>query len=140
MTIHQTTAGKLHFAQRIADTSLTNAFAGVELGTGDTAIGTADTRSAMLNKIVGSLTEVEAGYPKINDTDVANTGRGADVWTYKFIVDASATGPFTATNFHLTNYAAGAPTATEPVGIVGNGLSITCNGTDDLTLFLNVAQ
>lgn len=140
MTIFQTTAGKLHFAQRIANASLTNAFTGIELGTGNSVTGTGDTRSSMLNKIVGSLTAVEGGYPKINDTDVANIGRGADVWTYKFVIDASTTGAFVATNMHLTNYAAGAPAVTEPVGVVGNNLTITCNGVDDLTLYLNVAQ
>jgi len=139
MTIHKTTAGNTHFAQRLSATSLTNAFDAIELGTGSTAIGTSDTRSAMTGKIVGTLVQKESGYPKLNDSDVANVGRGADVWTYKFIVPSSV-GAFTATNMHLTNYATGTPSATEPVGVVANGLTIVANGTDDVTLYLNVTQ
>ena len=111
MTAQKTTAGVTHFAQRIANASLTNAFDAIELGSGNTSISSADTRNAMLNKLSGTLVQKESGYPKLNDSDVANVGRGADVWTYKFIIP-SGVSPFTATNFHLTNYQSGTPSAT----------------------------
>jgi hypothetical protein len=138
MTIYQTTLGREHYAQRLDGTVvLDNDFDAIELGTGDTGISTADDRSALINKITDTLVQVEATYPKVNDSDVTNAGRGVDVLSYKFIIPGSVAS-VTATNIILTNYAMGAPLDNEPVGIVGNGFELIHSTGTPTTIFVNV--
>lgn len=138
MTSFKTELGNEHFAQRLdGGVSLDNAFDAIELGSGNTGISTSDDRSDLLNKIVDTLVEVEATYPKVDDSDVTNSGRGPQVLSYKFIIP-SGVAPFTATNLILTNFAAGSPAADEPVGIVSNGFSLVKEPAIALTIFVNV--
>lgn len=137
MAVQKTSVGLVHYAERLEGAVLTNTFDAIELGTGDTAVSKADDRSTMANKIAGTLIQQSAA-PAINNADVANSGRGPAVLTYKFTIPAGVAA-FTATNLHLTNYQGGAPSATEPVGVVANGLAIVKTAGVALDVYLNVS-
>lgn len=88
-----TNAGDIYNAQR-GYVSPTNTFNALHLGTATTAASKADTASNM-TQITGSGIAVVAGFPVPNDTTAENTGKGANVVTWKFSYGASP-GPWTA--------------------------------------------
>jgi hypothetical protein len=76
--------GELHYAERIAGSPSTDVFTTGELASAVPATpATTDNRSHY-TMIAGSEKAVSATYPKINDTDTDNTGKGADVFTFKY--------------------------------------------------------
>jgi len=77
-----TTAGELHYAQLIAQTSPTNAFGVMEVATAVPTQAASDDRSDYTIQ-AGSEKAHSSGFPKINDGDAGNTGAGADVYTFK---------------------------------------------------------
>ena len=76
--------GDLYYAQRGAAETPTNAFDTLELGTAGAAPGKASNSSNMPSKIASSQKTPEATYPKTNDGDADNSGKGTDVVTWKF--------------------------------------------------------
>ena len=70
----------------------------------------------------GSTTKaVAAGFPKVNDTDAANTGKGVDILTYKFSYTAGDwDDPSQLTDLVITLPAVG---ATDPLLMWADGLS-----------------
>jgi hypothetical protein len=77
------TAGELHYAQLIAQATPTNAFGVTELASAVPATPAAGDDRADYTIIASSEKAHSAGYPKINDLDTDNSGKGADVYTFK---------------------------------------------------------
>jgi hypothetical protein len=77
------TAGELHYAQLIAQATPTNAFGVTELASAVPATPAAGDDRADYTIIATSEKAHSAGYPKINDSDTDNSGKGADVYTFK---------------------------------------------------------
>lgn len=75
-----TNDGDLHYAQRMANEAVTNAFGTHEMCSAGTP-GKASNRSNFT--VIGSTQKVNAsGYPKTNDADADNTGAGTDIVTH----------------------------------------------------------
>ena len=77
-----TTAGELHYAELINQESPTNAFGVMEIATATPTQAASDDRSDYTIQ-AGSEKAFSSGFPKRNDTDSGNTGKGTDVFTYK---------------------------------------------------------
>jgi hypothetical protein len=77
------TAGELHYAQLIAQATPTNAFGVTELASAVPVTPAAGDDRSDYTIIASSEKAHSAGYPKINDTDADNSGKGADVYTFK---------------------------------------------------------
>lgn len=136
-----TTAGATHISERDAASPLTNAFDALLLSRGNDATATSDNRSAVSSsdEIAGSLTQVASGYPVLGDTDTRNTGAGTTTWSWRFDVPAGLAA-FVASNLQVTNYDAGAPSATEAL-LVHCLLAtpIQKRTTERAVIFVNVA-
>lgn len=131
-----TTAGTTHIAERVAGTSLTNAFGALELGQGNDTPAVGDDRSDLTSKIADTFTVIADGYPVLLDTDIRNDGRGATIWTWKFVIPQGE--QFVASNLIVTNYAAGAPSSTEPV-LVHADTVVAKRADQEATVFVNVS-
>lgn len=108
-----TTAGDRYYAERSAGETPTNAFNALHLGTGGTTPAKSDT-ATNFTAITNSGKLIATGYPKTNDTDADNTGKGATVVTWKFTY-AAADGPFTGVTEAIVVVGADALTAGEAV-------------------------
>ena len=84
------TAGELHYAELIAQSTPTNAFGVTELASAVPATPAAGDDRSDYTIIASSEVAHSAGYPKINDGDADNTGAGADVYTFKSEWSAAA--------------------------------------------------
>lgn len=78
-----TDAGDLYYAQKACGETPTHAFDALHLGTGASTPAKTDDADDF-TAVVGSGKVKSATYPKTNDGDVDNTGKGADVVTWKF--------------------------------------------------------
>ncbi len=78
-----TNDGDLFCCEKLAGETPTNAFVNCVLGTGSTAATKTDDYDNM-TPISGSNKAPSSGYPKTNDTDSDNTGKGADICTWKY--------------------------------------------------------
>ena len=78
-----TNEGDLVMAQKLAGATPTYAFINCLLGSGSGAAAKGDDYDVM-SVIAGSEKAPSAGYPKVNDLDADNTGKGADVCTWKY--------------------------------------------------------
>jgi hypothetical protein len=105
--------GDRYYSQRAAGETPTNVFDALHLGSGATTPAKSDTATNFA-AISGSGKLVSTGYPKTNDTDADNTGKGATVVTWKFSY-AAADGPFTGITEGIVVVGAAALTAGEPV-------------------------
>ena len=90
-----TSDGDLYYAQRGVQETPTNDYtgvnAGIRLGTGTT--GPTKSDADVQTFITGSELAVDATYPKRNDDDTNNSGRGITVMTWRYSYLAAA-GPF----------------------------------------------
>ena len=79
-----TNEGDLFYAQKaMGETPTTNFLTGgLRLGTGTTSPAKTDTDVTTL--VASSGKAITSGYPKTNDSDADNTGKGTDVATWKF--------------------------------------------------------
>lgn len=94
-----TNDGDLFYAERGVDTSVPTNFTNGS-GTYDGVLILGNTGSpttrvkthnvSILTPIPGSTATIQATYPKVNDTDTDNSGRGADIITYKYVYSTSA--------------------------------------------------
>jgi hypothetical protein len=75
--------GELHYAQLINQDVPTNAFGVTELATATPGTPAATDNRSHYTIQSGSEKAHTATYPKINDTDTDNTGKGTDVYTFK---------------------------------------------------------
>jgi len=74
--------GELHYAELINQETPTNAFGVMELATATPVQAASDDRSDYTIQ-ASSEKAFSSGFPKRNDTDTGNTGKGTDVFTYK---------------------------------------------------------
>ena len=102
--------GDLYYAERGAAQAPTNTFDTLELGTAGAAPGKSSDRSNMTSKIASSQKTPESGYPKTNDGDADNSGKGTDIVTWKF---AYAKGAITGTDIDRGIITIAAPAASE---------------------------
>lgn len=135
MTTTITATGQAHLNQLNAGTATTSTYDAIEFGEGGVASSAIGDRSDLTEKITGTLVQVAAGYPKLNDSDIRNDGRGADVWTWRFVVPEGV--GFIANNYAVTNYAAGVPSSTEPVMVADDAKS-SKREDQELIVFVNV--
>lgn len=77
-----TSAGDIYYAQKAAGEAPTNNFSIFEFGIGGTAPNKASNRSA-INPVPGSQMPFVMGYPRTNDTEPLNTGKGVNVNTFR---------------------------------------------------------
>jgi hypothetical protein len=77
-----TDAGELYLSQKATGAAPTNVFGIMELGTAGNAPAAASTRADLTTKIASSQKAFTATYPKVNDLDADNTGKGASVMTW----------------------------------------------------------
>lgn len=134
-----TTAGDVFYAQRGAGLETTDTFDSLVLCTGTATPAKADTFAAVsATDIATSLKRFDAGYPKNDDQDVANTGKGAAVITYRVTYSASEANSAGIERLAITNYQNGTPGAAEPLLChAAFGASFTKAGTDTLTVYWN---
>lgn len=128
-----TDAGDLHYAQRCAGETPTNAFTYWEMGSAGTP-GKSANRSNF-TPIASSGQAQDAGYPKTNDGDADNTGAGTDVRTTRVSYTAAAFSHAAITHGVVTNTSPGASEAI----LSGWAWAASINKTsaDTLKCFLN---
>ena len=136
MTVILTTAGSTYLADILAGTTPANTFDAIELGQGLNVPAIGDTRASLTSKIGGSLIQVATGYPILADADIRNEGRGASTYTWSFVYPEGA--QLIASNFIVTNYAAGAPSSGEPVMVSANE-TLVKRADQVLTVFVNLS-
>jgi hypothetical protein len=79
-----TDAGDVYYAQKMVGEAVTNTFNRMALGTGKTAAWAKGSLYGNLTgAIAGSILALDAAYPKRNDGDAANSGKGVNVATWK---------------------------------------------------------
>jgi len=137
MTVVLTTAGSTYLTDIIVGSSPANSFDALELGQGLNVPGTTDTRASLTNKIGGSLVQVAPGYPVLGDADIRNEGRGTSIYTWAFVYPEGSA-QIIASNFIVTNYAAGAPGSAEPVMVSANE-TLVKRADQVLTVFVNLS-
>lgn len=131
------TAGDVFYAQRGSGLATTNTFDALFLGTGSATPTKADTYAAM-TPVATSLKRFDAGYPKNNDLDAANTGKGVAVITYRVTYSASEANSASISRLAITNFQNGSPGAAEPLLCHAAFASpFTKAGTDTLTVYWN---
>lgn len=130
--------GTTHLLALATGTAPPNAFDALELGQGLNTPTIADTRASLTSKIPGSLIQVANGYPIANDQDIRNSGRGANVFTWKFVYPEGAL-QILCSNLIVTNYQGGAPGASEPVMVSANETFVK-RPDQVLTVFVNAAN
>lgn len=80
-----TSAGAIWYAQKAMGEAVTNNFIQMRVGTGNGGAWAAgSTYSNLTGPIVASAKDVDAGYPKRNDNDAANTGAGVNVMSWRW--------------------------------------------------------
>lgn len=132
-----TTAGDVFYAQKGSGLATTNAFDALVLGTGSATPAKSSTYAAM-TPVSGSLKRFDAGYPKNDDQDAGNTGKGAAVVTYRVTYSASEANSANISRLAITNFQNGSPGASEPLLChAAFGSSFTKAGTDTLTVYWN---
>jgi len=132
-----TSAGDVHYAQRAAGATPTNVFDALVLGTGSATPAKANTYAA-LTPVSGSLKRFDAGYPKANDLDSANTGKGTTVTTFRVSYGASEANASNISRLAITNFQNGSPGSSEPLLChAAFGTPFTKAGTDTLTVYWN---
>jgi hypothetical protein len=128
--------GELHYAELIAQESPTNAFGAMELATATPTQAASDDRSDYTVQS-GSEKAFSSGFPKRNDTDTDNTGKGVDVFTYKAEY-AAADGNWTGLDGGIITNAS--PGASEPI-LTGFDFasSVDKDSSTALTVYVNHA-
>lgn len=108
----------------------------MEVGTDATppAADKTNNRSALTNQVVASQKAMDAGYPKVNDLDADNTGKGADIVTYKV---SWTTGDFNATGITQVCITNPSPIAAEVLLTYIVLTSFNKTSTDTLTMYIN---
>ena len=97
-------------------------------------------RSGMTGKAApstgsGSSKVIDSGFPKVNDTDTDNTGKGTDVLTYKVSYTAADWSDASAIDdVDITNPS---PTSTDAMLMWADGLAVTKSASDTLVIYVN---
>lgn len=108
-----TTAGNIYYAQKACGETPTNNFANLYLATAGPATPGVNDNYSSFTVAAGSTKAKSSGYPKTNDTDADNTGRGTNVVTWKFEYTTSD-GPFSTPITHSFIARSGA-TGSDPI-------------------------
>lgn len=131
-----TTAGDDVYAQRAAGASPDDPMNALVLGTGSATPTKSDVYSA-LTPVSGSLKLFDAGYPKADDQDTDNTGKGSNVTTYRVSYGASEANAADITHVAITNYQNGSPGASEPLLMHASFSAFTKTNADTLVVYVN---
>ena len=109
-----TDEGDKWYAQKACGETPTNAFANLYLATAGPATPAKTDNYNSFTLHAGSEKAKSAGYPKTNDDDADNTGKGVDIVSWKFEY-AVADGPFTAITHSFISIAAAVGSPVSPV-------------------------
>lgn len=110
-----TDAGDVWYAQKSCAESPTNAFANLYLATACSEAGGTPTKTSNYSHFTlhaGSEKAKASGYPKTNDDDTDNSGKGVDIVSWKFEY-TTGDGPFTAVTHSFI--AKASATGTDPI-------------------------
>jgi hypothetical protein len=138
-----TDAGDLFYAQRAVGAATTNFTDGsnvfdgiIEMYNGASASpAKGNTRANLVGLVSGSAKALTAGYPKINDSDVDNTGAGVDVVTYAVSYSKVEANASNIADIIITNPS---PGASEPLMMHAEfGTPFTKTSNDTLKVFVN---
>jgi hypothetical protein len=130
-----TTAGDVHLAQRAAGETPTNAFTPGSLYLFSASVSPGkNTTFSNTNYIAGTEKTNETGYPKTNDTDTDNTGRGTDVITRKYFYTGASFSAATIIGAMITKPAAANG---DPVYAAWDFTSFAKTSSDTLTIYHN---
>lgn len=131
MSVLITTQGVAHIAALEAAGALTNDFRRLVLGTANNAVGATDTLATIGTELVSAL--VDDGYPVKGDSDVANAGRGATIYTWRWTFEPGAD-PFVGSNLVVVDELAG-PTG---LALVSADEVVSRARGERITVFLNL--
>lgn len=129
-----TNAGDLHYAQRGAAETPTNAFGTLELGSAGAAPAKTSDRSNMTTKISGSQLAVDGTYPKTNDGDADNTGAETDSVTWRFTYGKGVVVDAAVDRLIITNTS---PGASEPVLTYATFTAFGATADDTVKVYVN---
>jgi hypothetical protein len=130
-----TTDGLAHIVELGNGDLPTNPFDGLVFSTGNVTPTTADTILSVAPRLDFVLKLVD-GYPKQNDTDARNGGKGVGAWTWRFERNAGA--PFVASNVAVTNYSGGALVLVPPAPLLMHADQIIAQRFDErLVVWVN---
>jgi len=134
-----TTAGELYYAQKsCGETPSQFTSPAMELGTAGNTPAAGSTRADVTTKVSSSLKQIDATYPKTNDGDTENTGRAADVISWRTSYLTTEANASSIDRAIITNYASGSPGSTEPLLMYGVfGTPFTKTSSQTLKVFVN---
>lgn len=129
-----TNGGDLYYAEKAVGDTPTNDFesGGIRLGTGTTTPAKADTDVTTF--LTSASKAVASGYPKVNDLDANNSGKGTDIVTWKFVWSAA---DFTGTGIIEGAIVDNIATPTASLCHFLFAAAFNVIATDVLTLFVN---
>jgi hypothetical protein len=130
-----TTAGDVHLAQRAAGETPTNAFTPGSLYLYSASVSPGkSTTFTTTDLISGTEKTNESGYPKTNDTDTDNTGKGPDVITRKYFYTGAS---FSASTIIGAMIARPSAANGDPVYAAWDFTSFAKTSSDTLTVYHN---
>lgn len=131
-------AGDLYYAEMMAGETPTNDFGAVDsligLGTAGDAPSKTSTYANITTKVSGGEAAFTTAYPKTDDQDAANTGKGSSVVTYKA---TWAAGVATSNGIDRVYIALDGATGTDPLLMYAVLNSFNKGASDTLTLYVN---
>ena len=128
-----TTAGDVYTAQKAAGEATTNAFANLSLFSATVTPGKGTTYTTT-NLIASTEKAPSSGYPKSNDTDTDNTGKGTDIVTRKYFYAAADFNAATIIGAMITK---ASPVASDPTYAAWDFTSFGKTASDTLTIYHN---
>ena len=130
-----TTAGDLNCAELWAQEAPANLFGIMELGTAGTAPAKTHDRSDISAYVASSQKAFTSGYPKTNDVDADNTGKGVDIVTWLTSYSTAEAIHAAIDRVFITNVS---PGASEPLMMYAAlGAPVNKTGADTMKVFVN---
>ena len=131
-----TDAGDIHYAERGAGETPTNAFDTMELGDSTSGAPGKSSTTSTINLIASTDKVVKATYPKTNDGDSDNTGAAADVvtWTFEYGAADFTSADITDGHIAVAAHGAAAPVLTH---FEFSGGSFAKTASDTLKVIVN---
>lgn len=133
MVLLLTTAGEAHLAALEGQGAPVADFDGLVLGRGNDVPAASDTYQSISEQIAEAV--VLDGYPKKNDMDPRNGGRGADRWTWAFELAPGV--PLVASNLGIADKNATGAAPLLVSGRLGGEDILAKHGNESLIVFVN---
>lgn len=129
MSVIITSAGEAHLVALANPGTVPGQFNAATLSRGSAELTVSDTVGSMLRPFL--QVGIKEGYPRRNDLDPRNGGRGGDRWTWAFDIEPGEA--FCATNLGVHEFGAG------PAGtvIIHSNETLEKRSTERMTIFVN---